>query len=448
MATAVALLGTSEFAPISPTLSAAATPIVLPVPIGAVKVLPRWAEEDGVVKWRLMYCALAPDEAGRIGNGETAASGLEWVECELRAFTRELPLTGLQHGVAHLFKVALETPHGWSDWSDVVECVPPSPELPGKCAAVLAVVKDDTTAHVRWTRPVDYAVAVGVGQILRYKVLVSWAPDSQRELLIEGDADCCDVPELKCLTDYRFQVAAENIAGWGAYSDPCPPLQMPPPVPVKLPMPTLRRATHHTAVVQWQHPPATEVPIDSFRFRYTTEPRFPEGLATSPHVVELADVPSNASQHTITDLRPGQTYIFQVRAVNSYGMGVWSDSSIPIKTADGREPSKIVNLSAPNLYASFVTLQWPPAEHNGYEVTWHVLKFANKPDLSDAQEMEPTVIRKDGLDTADLRHLKKERYYFQMAAVNSVGQSEWSDTLCVDMSVFSKTQPAALQAPP
>jgi len=413
----------------------------LPVPIAAVKVLPRWSEEDDVTKWRLRYRTRAVDEPDRVGSCGSVDDGFEWMEVELRAFTRELPLSGLHYGVDYFFKVALLTASGWSDWSNIVGCVPPSPELPGKCAAVFAVVKDDTTAHVRWTRPVDYAVAVGVGQIRRYRMLVTWGQDSQREIGIEGDADCCDVGDLACLTDYRFQVAAENIIGWGEYSDPSAPLQMPPPVPVKLPMPTLRRATHHTAVVQWQHPPATEVPIDSFRFRYTTLPQFPEGSHSHPEVVELTDVPSKASQHTITDLLPGRTYILQARAVNCYGMGVWSDTSIPIKTADGREPSKILGLSAPHIYASFVTLQWTPAEHNGHEVTRHVLKFANEPDFSDAQELEPTVVCKAGLDTADLRHLKKERYYFQLAAVNCVGQSEWSETLCVDMGVFKK-QPA------
>jgi len=347
----------------------------------------------------------------------------------------------MEHGTPHFFKVALETPDGWSDWSNIVACVPPQPELPGKCAAVFPVVKDDTTACIRWTKPIDYAAAAHCGEIRRYKVLVTW-PEGERELEWEGDLDSAEVPGLDCLTDYRFQVAAENVTGWGEWSDPSPVLQMPPPVPPKLQMPTLRRATHHTAVIQWQHPPSSGVPVDSFRFRWTTAPGFPPGGAASPDVYELEDVPPNASQYTISGLAPGHTYIFQVRALNRFGQGIWSNSSIPIKTADGREPGKVQNLSAPNVYKSFITLRWSPASPNGHEVTRHVLRCATTPDLEGAQEIEPVVVRKNDMDTCDLRHLQKVTHYFQVAAFNSVGPSPWSDPLCVDLRVVHQLEDA------
>lgn len=418
----------ASLAPIcaSPALSAAAEPIVLPVPAGAVKVLPRWAEDDEVSKWRLKYRVAA-------GPGDDS---LPWVELELRSFTRELPLTGLQHGVLHHFKVALATPDGWSEWSNLVDCVPPSPMLPAKCAAVFVMVKDDTTALVRWTKPIDYAAAVSCGEIRRYKIRVSW-PSGEREIVIDQDTDQYEVPDLVCLTDYQFQVAAENVTGWGEYSDPSEKLQVPPPVPPMLQQPTLRRATHHTAVIQWQHPPASGVPVESFRFRWTTEKDW-----TSGNVEELHDVPANASQYVVSGLAPGRTYIFQVRALNKYGMGIWSDASIPIRTAEGREPSKILGLTVPHVYKSFITLQWTPAEENGHPVTKHLLKVSNKADMSEALEVVPSVVHKDDNDTCDLRHLKKAPYFFQIAAFNEIGMSEWSDPTSVDLSVMYKLEDA------
>jgi predicted phage tail protein len=320
--------------------------------------------------------------------------------------------------------------------------VPLAPEPPGKCAAVFAIVKDDKTALIRWTRPIDHAASVFCGRITHYKLLVSWTPDDNpeaevqtRELVIEEDTDSYEVPNLECCMDYRFQVTARNVSGWGELSDPCPVVNMPSPVPPVLPQPNLRRATHHSVVIQWQHPPSCDVRIDSFRFRYTTSPDW------SKDVEELHDVAPNLSQFTIEHLKPGKVYRFQVRALNKYGMGIWSDSSIPIHTLDGKEPSKIKDVFNANKYKSFITLRWPPAEANGFDVTRHLLRFSHRPDLSEVFEIEPAIIRKDNFDTCDLRHLQKMVYYFQVAAFNKMGMSEWSDPLLIDLAV-----PMALEA--
>mmetsp|Transcript_28054 Transcript_28054/g.51216 ORF Transcript_28054/g.51216 Transcript_28054/m.51216 type:complete len:438 (-) Transcript_28054:101-1414(-) len=426
----MALSSLEEFVPV---LEEAAEPIIMPVPAGAVKVLPRWNDEDEVLRWRLKY-RVHKDRAEDItGIQGCLDDGELWVELELRPFTRELPLTGLLHGQRHYFKVALETASGWSDWSRVVGCVPPSPELPGKCAAVFAMVSGKHTAVIRWTRPIDFAAAVSCGHIKRYKLMVTWPPskdaeDSSTEILIDDDVDTYEVDDLVCLRDYRFQVAAENVTGWGDWSDPSPVLNMPPPVPNPPPQPTLRRATHHSAVIQWQHPPAGDAPIESFRFRYTTQEDF------SKESVEVHDVPANLSQYVINGLHAGLTYIFQVRALNRYGMGIWSDSSIPIKTLDGHEPSKITDFSIPHVYRSFITLQWKPAAENGFEVTQHLLRFAHSPDMADAIELEPVVTRKGNYDTTELRHLQKKMYCFQVAAFNKMGMSEWSVPMTVNLA--------------
>jgi hypothetical protein len=426
----MALVGLDEFAPI---LDEAAEPIIIPVPAGAVKVLPRWHEAEEVLRWRLKYRCLGEQVDTLILDG-SIDDGEEWIELELRPFTRELPLTGLLHGHTHAFKVAILTRDGWSDWSRVVSCVPPSPELPGKCAAVFAMVKDKTTALVRWTRPIDFAAAVSCGHISRYKILVSWPPREDEEtdrcafeMIVEGDADVQEVPGLECLRDYRFQVAAENVTGWGEWSDPSPVLNMPPPVPQPPPQPTMRRATHHSAVIQWQHPPSGDAPIDSFRFRYTSSEDFSKGGD------EVHDVPANLSQYVIEGLQAGRTYVFQVRALNKYGMGIWSESSIPIKTLNGHEPSKILDLCIPHVYRSFIMLQWRPASENGFEITQHFLRYAHTPDMAGAVELEPAVVRKGEFDTCELRHLQKKTYCFQVASKNKKGTSDWSDPVIVDL---------------
>jgi len=437
-----------------PALGSAAEPFVRPVPSGAVKVLPRWAEDEIVFKWRLRYRCENEGETEIAGDGDFVVDeGEKWVELELRAFTRELPLTGLSHGRNHLFKVCIETDEGWSDWSSVVNCLIPSPELPAKPAAVFATVKDDDIVKIQWTRPIDCAASVSCGRITRYRLRVAWkwplATDDDvkgycREVLLEEDVDTYEVPDLECCHDYRFQVCAENITGWGEWSDPSAVINMPLPVPLPPPQPTLRRATHHSAVIQWQHPSPGGAPIETFRFRYTTSSDW------STDVEEIHDVPHNQSQYVVKGLKPGMAYLFQVRAVNKYGMGIWSDTSIPMKTVDGQAPSKIKDLSVPHVYKSFITLQWPPAEDNGHEVTHHLVRHAFSPDMSGAIESELPVQRQGGYDTCSLRHLEKGKtYYFQVVAFNKLGMTEWSDpvTVCLPEKAMAKEgEPMAIKA--
>jgi len=221
----------------------------------------------------------------------------------------------------------------------------------------------------------------------------------------------------------------ENVTGWGEFSD-CHGqiLNMPCPVPPQLPPPTLRRATHHNVVIQWQHPPIGEVPVESFRFRYSASGDF-----ESNDVQMVEGVAANISQHIIHGLSPGTNYTFQVTAVNRYGMGIWSDTSLQTKTLDGTTPSKITGLCVPNIYKSFITLQWQPASVNGFPVNKHLIRFSYKKDMSDPIELEPTVVRHQGQDRADIRHLKKLQYFFQVACFNVKGMSDWSDAVEVDL---------------
>lgn len=427
-------------------LPQAAVPIILPVPPGAVKVLPRWADEDEVSKWRVKY--RPHDEKA---NPDLVDDGLPWTELELRYFTRELPLSGLDYGLPHFFKVAIETPDGWSDWSNVVKCDVPSPTAPGKCAGVYAIVQDGSSVLLRWTKPLDFAVVTPALRITRYNILVSWVPRGDeepeaccREIFVEEDTDSYVVTGLESLTEYHFQVAAENVAGWGDYSDPSPAVHVVPPVPITLNQPTLRRATHHSVVIQWQHPPVSKVPVDSFAFRHTSSRDW------SSDVTEINDVAANLSQYVIDDLRPGQVYIFQVRALNRFGKAIWSESSIPIRTLDGDVPSRIEDLTAPEIYKSFIRLQWSPVCANGYPVTGHLVRFAHSPDMAGAVEMIPELFRKDAYDCCDIRHLRRRKYYFQMTAINFMAQAEWSNQVMIDNEAsapsLEDTKPPALSA--
>jgi len=425
-------------------------PVDLHTELTQYKVLPRWAAEDEVLRWRLKY--RHQQDLNAIANEPTApdAETLKWVELELRPFTRELPLAGLEHGVVYLFSVALETVDGWSDWSQVVSCIPPSPQVPGKCAAVLPTVVGNHKVLLRWTRPIDVAVAgsISCGCILRYRVFAHWTGYTPGEntgtltgefdMQVEGDVDECEVDNLECCREYRFQVAAENVSGEGPLSDSSEPVSMPLPVPESPPMPMVRRPGHKSVIIQWQHP-LSEAPLEGFTFRYTTGKDW-----ESDSIEELNGVPVNLSQTTISGLKPGSTYIFQVRGISKYGDGYWSETSIPVNTLNGSVPAKVADLEVAHLYRSFISLQWSPPNDHGFDVTQQLLRFSFHADMSQAMEIEPSVRREKSKDMCELRHLQKKVYYFQVVALNKLGAGEWSEPLKVDLQTQALTAQAAV----
>jgi len=292
---------------------------------------------------------------------------------------------------------------------------------------------------VRWTRAIDYAASCSCGTISRYAIRVQWVPSPEvpepmapgsREIMVEEDINMYKFTDLECWRDYRFTVRAENIAGWGDWSDPSSVVCMPLPVPEAPPQPSLRRATHHAAVIQWQHPELgpTGAAIESYRFRFTTSKDWKSDVG------EVGSVPCNVTQYTIDGLRAGQTYIFQVAAVNKYGMGVWSKSSIPLRTAEPSVPSKTKDLTVPHVYNSFIMLQWTPAEANGFEVTQYELRHSLSPDMTHAVQVNSPVKMQGDFQTCAIHHLEKGRtYYFQVAAHNEMGMSDWSEPALVSM---------------
>ena len=62
---------------------------------------------------------------------------------------------------------------------------------------------------------------------------------------------------------------------------------------------------------------------------------------------------------------------------NRYGMGIWSESSIPIRTTDGHIPAKIETLKASDVYKSFMRLKLLGLAMLRLESSPHVYTFSS-----------------------------------------------------------------------
>ena len=52
-------------------------------------------------------------------------------------------------------------------------------------------------------------------------------------------------------------------------------------------------------------------------------------------------------------------------------------------------------------------------DENGYPIDGYKVRYAHNEEMSEATEAVPSVVRDEGFDRCDLRHLRKLKYYFQ-----------------------------------
>jgi len=252
------------------------------------------------------------------------------------------------------------------------------------------------------------------------------------ERTFDFEAQCYgEIPRLTYQKQYRFEVCALNAAGYGPMSERSEALEMPVPVPAAPSRAFVRRPTHHTILVQWQHPPPSAFPVETFRIRYTsdTERFLPE------NTTEIHDIPAKLSSYTVINLDHGRTYFFQVSAVSRVGQGGWSEVSQAIRTLEGDVPHQIQGLRITSRYNSFITLAWNPVVDNGFPVNETRIRCSQQEDMSHPVELP----RVPAATQCPVKHLQKNKvYYFQVAAVNKLGSGQWSDPLRVDVPGMSK----------
>jgi hypothetical protein len=136
---------------------------------------------------------------------------------------------------------------------------------------------------------------------------------------------------------------------------------------------------------------------------------------------------SNSTTFIDEDAERGTTYYYSVRAVNALGAGDVIEPVtilIPALTAPEAPP----NFSG-QLVEGEIILEWdPPADDGGSEVTNYVLfKGSTSGDLTQLAEL--------GNETAytDSNIQSNMTYYYQVAAVNSIGQGILSDEIQVEV---------------
>jgi uncharacterized protein YjdB len=201
-------------------------------------------------------------------------------------------------------------------------------------------------------------------------------------------------------------------------------------------------------LVQWYPPNDGGYAIKSYRIQYSltnyVEYITKELILANTSSASVVDPVTGRISYLITQLTKGGKYQIRVAAVNSFGMGQYSELKLAFP---GTVPATL-NASTFEVYASrgstLATVYWIKPYDGGYPITKYLLRYrsitidvVNKvPILSSIREPASawtTPVEISGaLQSTVVTNLSNGTYYqFQVAAVNDVGVADYNGPVVV-----------------
>ena len=356
-----------------PSLQAQATPSGVPHAPGALTATPAdgsvtltWASpvSDGGLpvtnfQWRQSRdggASWAPDWAD-VADGDSDGD---------LADERELTVSGLTNGDTYTFEVRAVNARGESK-AATVTATPASPPDP---PSALAATPADGSVTLTWTAPVsDGGLPVTNFQWRQSRDGgASWAPDWADVADGDSDGDLADERELTVsgLTNgdtYTFEVRAVNARGESKAATVTATPASPPDPPSAL----AATPADGSVTLTWTAPVSDGgLPVTNFQWRQSRD----GGASWAPDWADVADGDSDGDladerELTVSGLTNGDTYTFEVRAVNARG----ESKAATVTATPASPPDAPSNLAAVASDGS-VTLTWTaPVSDGGSEIT-------------------------------------------------------------------------------
>ncbi|XP_062549299.1 fibronectin type-III domain-containing protein 3a-like isoform X1 [Armigeres subalbatus] len=320
---------------------------------------------------------------------------------------------GLRRATTFQFRVKAENENGVSPFSKevVFKTMPSCPSRPAKPQVKGKI--HATGFKVKWDPPVD----TGGADINLYHLEISSGAIYER--IYTGKESETIIDRLSPGTTYQIRVLCEGPGGISAFSD-LSLVTTEPEAPGAPPRPRCNGApTPYAACLIWEKPDYNGgAPV----LEYEME-------------VEMTNRSRNSCYRgkdqfcVVKDLRPGEMYTVQVRAINRIGAGGWSEEySFHAGAAPPNSPKDLnITLKSP----THLAVIWDEPHCNGAPISEYILQSSTSSDTlppSSEDLLYQTVYQ--GLQrTADLKNLTPfTNYHFRVCAVNSAGSSRYSAT--------------------
>ena len=296
----------------------------------------------------------------------TVASTWEYLPDTTDSTALTATLSSLHNGAPYLVQVRAgntRTSGGNSvnsdgQWS---ESAMMTPGLPAKPAAP-TLTAGNRSLVVAWTAP-----SANGGTLSGFKVqykLTSASTWSTHTFTSSGTTVTTTITGLTNDSAYNVQVAATNEHGDGPWSDSTngTPTAQPPSKPAA---PTLT-AGNAQLTVSWTAPANNGASISDYDLQYSSD-------GSTWTFVEMDSAANTARSYVITTLTNGTAYQVQVRATNSKGDSLWSDSATGTPVGPPGAPA------APTLVSgnTKIDLSWAaPTDNGGSAITAYRVQYS------------------------------------------------------------------------
>lgn len=314
--------------------------------------------------------------------------------------------TAVMNGVTYYYQVSAKNDAGEGPLADEASATPNAPQTPPEAPESLVATAGDGRVTLTWSAPPDD----GGSPITNYNVYRGIV--SGGELILETVGNVLTYTDTLVINGvtYYYKVSAKNDVGEGPLSNEASATPQSSDQVPGAPENLVAAAGDATVSLEWSAPADDGgSPITNYNLH----------RGTSPGGESLYKAVGNVLSYLDSDVLNGVTYYYKVSAENDVGEGVLSNeaSATPIGV-----PGAPQNLRA-TAGDRTVTLDWsPPGDNGGSPITNYNLYRGTSPGGESPYKEVGNV-----LSYSDNEVSNGVTYYYNVSAVNSVGEGALSD---------------------
>jgi len=311
----------------------------------------------------------------------------------------------LTNGESYYYRICALNIQGEGEWSDEVPAVPAT--VPG-APTLNSATAGNGQVTLSWSAPSSN----GGSAITSYKVYRGTSAGSESYLTTVGNVLSYTNSGLANGQTYYYKVSAVNVVDEGALSNEVSATPAAPGTAPAAPTLDSSTASDRQIIIKWTAPSSDGGSAITGYKVYRGTASNGEALVTTVGAV---------SSYTDTGLTNGQRYYYKVSAVNAVGEGALSNELSAVPATVPGAPT----LNTATAGNGQVTLSWSaPSSNGGSPITVYAIYRGTVP--GEGAYLEGV---ENGLSFVDSTVTNGLTYYYQVAAVNDVGEGARSNEL-------------------